>query len=61
VAFILSGEMAVAFFMMHFPKGFLPIRNGGELAVLYCFAYLYLSVAGPGPLSVDAVVRKKAG
>jgi len=61
VAFILSGEMAVALFMVHFPKGLLPIRNGGELAVLYCFVYLYLSVAGPGPLSADALVRKRAG
>lgn len=61
VAFILSGEMAVAYFMMHFPHGFLPIRNGGELAALYCFVYLYLSVAGAGPLSVDALVRKKTG
>jgi putative oxidoreductase len=60
VAFILSGEMAVAYFMMHFPQGFLPIRNGGELAVLYCFVYLYLCVAGPGPLSADALVRKKS-
>jgi putative oxidoreductase len=61
VAFILSGEMAVAYFMMHFPKGLLPIRNGGELAVLYCFVYLYLCVAGAGPFSADALVRKKAG
>ncbi len=58
VAFILSGEMAVAYFMMHFPRGFLPIRNGGELAVLYCFIYLYLFTAGPGPLSADRLVRK---
>jgi putative oxidoreductase len=61
VAFILSGEMAVAYFMVHFPQGFLPLRNGGELAALYCFVYLYLCVAGPGPLSVDALVRKKTG
>jgi putative oxidoreductase len=61
VAFILSGEMAVAYFMMHFPHGILPIRNGGELAALYCFVYLYFSVAGPGPLSVDALVRKGTG
>lgn len=60
-AFILSGQMAVAYFMMHFPQGFLPIRNGGELAVLYCFVYLYLCVAGAGPVSADALVRKKTG
>lgn len=61
VAFILSGQMAVAYFMVHFPQGSLPIRNGGELAVLYCFVYLYLCIAGAGPLSVDALVRKKTG
>jgi putative oxidoreductase len=59
VAFILSGEMAVAYFMAHFPHGLLPIRNGGELAVLYCFIYLYLFSAGPGPASLDHWVRKK--
>ena len=61
VAFVLSGEMAVAYFMVHFPRGLLPIRNGGELAVLYCFVYLYLSAAGAGPLSADALVRRRAG
>jgi putative oxidoreductase len=59
VAFILSGEMAVAYFLMHFPRGFFPIHNGGELAVVYCFVFLYLSVAGPGPLSLDAFFRRK--
>ena len=59
VAFVLSGEMAVAYFMMHYPRGFFPVSNGGELAVLYCFIYLYLFVAGPGPLSLDALLRKK--
>jgi len=59
VAFILCGEMAVAFFKQHFPRGFWPIRNGGELAVLYCFIYLYLFVAGPGPFSLDQVLRRK--
>lgn len=59
VAFILCGEMATAYFMAHFPRGFLPIRNGGELAVLYCFIYLYLFTAGPGLLSADYLVRKK--
>ncbi len=59
VAFLLSGEMAVAYFKAHFPRGFLPIQNGGELAVLYCFIFLYLCAAGPGPLSLDGWVRKK--
>jgi putative oxidoreductase len=53
VAFILSGEMAAAYFIAHAPKGFLPILNGGELAVLYCFVFLYFAAAGGGPLSLD--------
>ncbi|MGA8863404.1 MAG: DoxX family protein [Gallionella sp.] len=59
VAFILSGEMAVAYFMAHAPHGFLPILNQGELAVVYCFVFLYLSVAGGGAYSLDGM-RKKA-
>ena len=58
-AFMLCGEMAVAYFTAHYPRGFFPIRNGGEPAVLYCFIYLYLSIAGAGPISVDALIRKK--
>ena len=54
VAFILAGEMAFAYFIGHFPKGFLPLINGGTLAILYCFTCLYLSTAGAGPWSVDA-------
>ena len=54
-AFILSGQMAVAYFMVHAPQGFFPILNMGEGAVLYCFAFLYLAAAGPGPWSVDAL------
>jgi len=57
VAFILSGDMAVAYFMAHWPKGSLPLLNGGELAVLYCFVFLFLWIAGPGPWSVDARLR----
>jgi len=53
VALILSGEMAVGYFVQHFPKGILPIQNGGELAVLYCFIFLYFLAAGPGPISLD--------
>ena len=59
VAFILSGEMAVAYFRQHAPRGVWPILNGGELAVLFCFLWLFFSVAGAGPISVDAIVRKK--
>lgn len=53
VAFVLSGLMAVAYFMAHAPKGGLPIANQGELAVVYCFVFLYLAVAGGGPWSLD--------
>ncbi len=60
-AFVLSGEMAVAYFLQHFPRGLFPIQNGGELAVLYCFIFLYLFAAGPGPASLDNWVRKKSG
>jgi putative oxidoreductase len=59
VAFLLCGEMAVAYFKQHFPKGWWPINNGGELAVLYCFIFLYLVCAGARPLSLDRIVRKK--
>jgi putative oxidoreductase len=54
VAFLLSGEMAVAYFQFHFPKGFWPSVNGGAAAALYCFVWLYFSAAGAGPWSVDA-------
>jgi putative oxidoreductase len=54
VAFVLSGDMAVAYFMAHWPKSWLPILNGGDLAVLFCFVFLYLWAAGPGPWSIDA-------
>lgn len=59
VAFILSGEMAVAYFQFHFPQGFWPAVNQGQPAVLYCFIWLYLSAAGPGPWSLDALMRRK--
>ena len=58
VAFILSGEMAVAYFMVHAPRGFYPLLNGGTLAIMYCFAFLYLSTAGAGPWSLDAAMKK---
>jgi len=57
-AFVLSGQMAVAYFMVHMPMNFLPIQNGGELAVLYCFTFLWLAAAGAGPLSIDAMRKK---
>jgi putative oxidoreductase len=53
VAFILAGDMAVAYFMAHFPKNVLPILNGGDAAILYCFIFLLFFVAGPGRWSVD--------
>ncbi len=54
VAFILAGEMAVAYFQFHFPKGFWPILNGGSEAALYCFLWLYFSSVGAGAWSLDA-------
>jgi len=59
VAFILAGEMAVAYFQAHFPRGFWPIGNGGELAALYCFVFLYLVVRGGGSFSVDGWWRSR--
>jgi len=58
-AFILSGEMAVAYFMVHAPRSFFPLINGGTLAIIYCFACLYLSIAGAGPWSLDATMKRK--
>ncbi len=58
VAFILSGEMAVAYFMVHAPRSFFPLVNGGSLAIIYCFACLYLSTAGGGSWSADATMKK---
>jgi len=57
-AFIISGEMAIAYFMVHAPKSFYPLINGGTLAIIYCFACLYLSTAGAGPWSVDAQMKR---
>ena len=59
-AFVASGLMAVAYFMVHAPGGFWPIVNKGELAVLYCFVFLYIAARGSGTLSVDAVARRRA-
>ena len=60
VAFLLCGEMAVAYFSQHAPHGFWPIVNGGELAVLYCFIFLFLVANGAGPFSVDQSIRKQS-
>ncbi len=54
VAFLLSGEMAVAYWMFHAPKSLYPSLNGGDAAILFCFVFLYIALAGPGPWSVDA-------
>lgn len=59
VAFLLSGLMAFAYFIAHAPQGFWPIVNRGELAVLYCFVFLYLAAAGGGPWSLDRWVRRQ--
>jgi putative oxidoreductase len=58
VAFILSGEMAAAYFIEHFPRSFFPILSEGDLAVSLCFTFLYLAFAGGGPWSLDAPMRK---
>ena len=58
-AFIASGEMAAAYFKAHAPQGALPLLNRGELAVLYCFLFLYIAAQGAGGWSVDAMMRKK--
>ena len=61
VAFILSGEMAVAYFMVHAPRSFFPVLNGGEGAILYCIIFLYLALAGGGRWSVDRLRHSDAG
>jgi len=60
VAFILSGEMAFAYFIGHFPRGFFPVFNNGTAAILLCFTCLYLATSGGGPYSVDAMMGKKS-
>jgi putative oxidoreductase len=59
VAFILAGDMAVAYFMAHAPRSYFPAANGGNLAVLYCFVFFYIVFAGGGPLSLDRIVLKR--
>jgi putative oxidoreductase len=60
VAFILSGEMAFAYWMAHAPDSFFPVLNGGDAAILYCFVFLYLAAAGGGAWSLDNAMRSKA-
>lgn len=61
IAFLLAGEMAVAYFQVHFPRSFLPILNGGDNVVLFCFVFLYLMFAGGGVWSVDhAIVTRRS-
>ena len=60
VAFLLSGEMAVAYFMSHAPRGFWPLVNRGEPAVFFCFTWLYFAAAGAGPLSLDALRERRS-
>jgi putative oxidoreductase len=59
VAFICSGEMAAAYFMAHFPHGFIPLVNQGELAVLYCFLFLFIAAHGAGIWSIDSMIRRR--
>ena len=59
VAFLLSGEMAFAYFIAHAPRGFWPVANHGDPVVMFCFVWLYLSAAGAGPWSLDASLRKR--
>lgn len=58
IAFLLCGEMAVAYFQVHFPNGFYPINNGGESPVLFCFIFLYFVFAGAGVWSIDAILAR---
>lgn len=58
-AFVLSGLMACAYFIAHYPQNFYPAQNGGVAAILFCFIFLYIAIAGPGPLSVDAMRRAR--
>jgi putative oxidoreductase len=60
-AFVASGVMAFAYFLAHAPRNFYPVNNGGDAAILYCFLFFYLVFAGPGPWSVDALLRRDRG
>jgi putative oxidoreductase len=60
-ALVASGEMAIAYFLIHAPVGFFPIGNKGELAILYCFIFLYFAIVGGGAWSLDATLKRKNG
>lgn len=60
VAFVCSGQMAFAYFIGHAPQATFPVQNGGDAAILFCFVFLYIAAAGPGPWSVDSMIGKKA-
>jgi len=60
-AFVMSGEMSYAYFHSHAPHGFFPILNRGDSAILYCFVFLYIAVAGAGPWSLDALLQRRRG
>jgi len=60
VAFLMAGEMAIGYFMVHAPASFFPVVNGGDAAILFCFVFLYLSVAGPGAWSIDGMRSPKS-
>jgi putative oxidoreductase len=59
VAFLLSGEMAIAYFIAHAPRDFFPVLNGGDAAILFCFTFLFLALAGSGPFSVDSFMERR--
>lgn len=59
VAFILSGEMAIAYFMAHAPRNFFPVLNGGDAAILFCFVFLLFALAGSGPFGVDSFMQRR--
>jgi putative oxidoreductase len=61
VAFLLAGEMAVGYFLVHAPLGFFPAVNGGDAAILFCFVFLYICAAGPGAWSVDEMRQSRPG
>ena len=58
-ALIMSGEMAIGYFMIHAPASFYPYLNHGELAIMYCFVFLYIFFVGPGPWSLDALIWRR--
>jgi len=59
IAFLLSGEMAFAYFIGHAPQAFYPVQNGGDAAILYCFVFLYVAAAGPGPWAIDSLAFRQ--